>query len=247
MAATGRGKMVAMRDERAIAVRLREVLRAFIKSVNPPPLDYDDVLSAVKRGLEEGIREGDIVTGPDHTLMADALEVRVANLFRDCGFEVVAGRPKQEDFIVRPLPECSPRTSLVVEVKGGKAQAPDRDDLRQLDDWVFELSGEERARREPVIVTMLRSGTSVVMGRPHPTPHKGVLVFNGPTATPFDKRSRTGWVNTNEEEFARRRRFCLVALACLVEWRDACQQNPEERGRFWTALHSTHGTLDYPV
>lgn len=136
-----------------------------------------------------------------------------------------------------------------MEVKSATSKTgPDRDDLRQLDDWVFDLSGEEYMRKG--ITTWIsrsseKGGGQLVPLGSHPTRKKGVMVFNGPTALEFERRT-DNWLGKNELEFANKRNFCVISLSCLLKWEQAINDDPEERRRLWKAIQHTVGVLDNP-
>ena len=149
------------------------------------------------------------------------------------------GRDGMEDLVVDPPNGFSPPKPLVVEVKSSRKPNISRDDLRQLDDWVFELSGEEDARKHGIGVpgAIITQGLGAV-GR-HPTPHKGVMVFNGPLTVPFDLR--TGSLGANEEEFARKRSFAIIPSATLLACAKAIDARRDRRSEIWSAIHVCEG------
>ena len=104
-----------------------------------------------------------------------------------------------EDFVVKSPFDYEPSKPIVLEVKSSRKQHISRDQLRQLDDWVFELSGEQEARKYGLqgkggidTLAFVSHGMVTRESRPryHPTPHKGVFIFNGPVGTPFNKRNK---------------------------------------------------------
>jgi len=118
------------------------------------------------------------------------------------------------------------------------------DDLRQLDDWVFDLSGEAQARRQGLGggfdgLAMLMQGARTRRHR-HPTPHKGILVFNGPVGTPLSQRTIT-CLHSNDLAFVQTRNFCIISLAKLMESVQNIQANTLAPGNFWDSLHATAG------
>lgn len=210
---------------------------------------YDDILDLVNDELRDLVRQGIVGYGADHILAGDALEARVRQLLEGMAFVVNDGRSDLEDFVL-PVPAgFKPDVPVVLEVKSSKKSAsPNRDDLRQLDDWVFELSGEEKARKEGLRLGMghlqAMQDYRIVYSPPvnHPTPHKGVMIFNGPNELPFDQR-RPNWLGANEEQFAIKRNFCIISLESLVAWSSKYAVDPKSTLAFWQAIHATAGVL----
>ena len=201
---------------------LRNTLAQELKKLRKS--DFTKVHSTIMSELTNLTREGVLIFNNDFSLKSEALEYRVEQLFWMMNFEVIRGRPNLEDLIVKADDKSDP---LVVEIKSAKnSSSPSTTDLRQLDDYVFELSGEEVARKEGLGRSKLHSDTFNGWGgrQRHPTPHKGVMVFNGPTNKPFDQRP-SDWLGSNEKEFAERRNFCIISLPCLRSWTDACQDD----------------------
>jgi hypothetical protein len=141
----------------------------------------------------------------------------------------------------------TPNKPLVVEVKSGKQPGPDRDSLRQLDDWVFDLSQEEEIRKGRVRINMhWAHGAPMFWPRTHhPTPHKGVLIYNGPAGTPFSSRPEK-WLGENERIFAEKRDFCIIALPCLLAWHERARSDSSTAAAFWKATHTACGLLGWP-
>ena len=131
--------------------------------------------------------------GDDKDLAALSLEIRVQRLFESVEFDIRPGREGKEDFVIVARENDTPNNNLVVEVKSGKSGQIALMDLRQLDDWVFDLSGEEQARKHGLggnaDVLALASAGMFTSKSHHPTPHKGVMIFNGPLGIPFPERS----------------------------------------------------------
>ncbi len=109
-------------------------------------LELEKVLSVFQNEINKLLGKGVIPIGPDYNLSGIALEYRVKDIFRKMGFDVKSGPPKLYDAIICPSAKLKIKKSIVLEIKLSKSVSPTRTDLRQLDDWVFELSGEEIAR-----------------------------------------------------------------------------------------------------
>jgi hypothetical protein len=183
-------------------------------------------------------QSGAIELEPDHNLSGISLELRVQQIFKNSGFDIKEGRPRMEDFVITPKEDFENRDPIVVEVKSSRAPQLSLDDLRQLDDWVFDLSGEEKARKSGLGggLDSLAIATNGYVSRPrrHPTPHKGLLIFNAPVGLPFTERSPQV-LHPNQTEFAMKRNFCVIAINELV---DLVNDDPK---KVWTILHETIG------
>lgn len=228
---------------------LKTVLQDYLPSCSSVP-HYDDLLKEIKTALENLLEAGAIALGEDKDLTGTALEIRTRLLFEKLGFDIVRGRPHLEDFIVRPLSGAEFQDPLVLEVKSSKKPNVSRDDLRQLDDWVFDLSGEQKARKEGLggeadAVAIFTSGYFTSKKR-HPTPHKGVMIFNGLAGKDFSERNRITYFDENDREFIEKRNFCIISLEVLIDYEKAFEKDKEMRVVFWERIHQTVGMLDSP-
>lgn len=180
----------------------------------------------------------------DHALRGRELEDRVAFLLREIGFVIEVGRPGMEDLLAHHIPEWLPKKPLAIEVKSSSKAQVSRGALRQLDDWVFDLSGEETIRKGIVRYELAfrRSSPLLAPRASHPTPHKGVLVYNGPVDVPFRARPES-CLGANELAFARKRDLCVVTFAGLLEWSSASQTDGRAGARLWNAIHACQGML----
>jgi hypothetical protein len=131
-------------------------------------------------------------------------------------------------------------------VKSSRRNGPGLSELRQLDDWVFRLSGEEKARKDG-LSSPSRIITGGFGGGPvhHPSPHKGVFVFNGPLGKPFSDRDEK-WLGPNELDFADSRNFCMLRFETLLNWSRLIEQGTVSLQEFWKLLHHTVGTMPEP-
>ena len=196
------------------------------------------------------------------------LEPRVCELFRQLGFKVTPdprGNNK-EDLLLEAPAEWTPQNRIVVEVKStivDHKKSPAIRDLRELDDWVFDVSGEKDIRgrsltrwKNPLLIeqhigtanqghTYLTTAGAIPYSPVHLSPVKGLLMFNGPTTTPFDCRDEN-WLGHNEREFAEIRSFCVLSLQSLLKWIDAFDANADLNQFFWRTLHETSGLCPDP-
>ena len=210
--------------------------------------DYEELQCRFGRALDELVQRGTVRLGPDHELGGDGLTVRVRLVLEEMGLTVRVGREKLEDLVVSVPDFAEPSIPLVVKVKSGKQPGPSRTNLRQLDDWVFELSDESRVRKLGIQNQGHRRNwlsKGAVQAAPiHPTPHKGVLLYNGPLGQPFEDRA-TSILNANETEFAIARSFCVISMPCLLSWALGCAESPNVLETFWSEVQSCMGELSY--
>ncbi len=196
---------------------LTEALSAYVRA-NPSD-SLGQVSRVVLKDLRKLAESGRLVLGIDKDLTGESLEVRVFLLFQSMGLDIRHGRLGLEDFVVTPPQGAKTKNPLVIEVKSDRKPVVRRDDLRQLDDWVFDLSQEEFARKSGLGggIDFLAMTTHGLRSRTHhhPTPHKGVLIFNAPVGMPFEQRT-FDWLPTDELNFARKRNFCVMPIKHLL-------------------------------
>jgi hypothetical protein len=231
--------------------KYENLLSNFISSISDikQPV-FDEIIDTIEKELKKLYIEGKIVLNDDYALQHSGLEIRVEKVFKDLGFNVSPGRAKNlEDFIIEPQRHFSIQSPLVIEVKSGKHQYIPRDDLRQLDDWVFELSGEEKDRKGDTFSDSFQAGwingESAIIPKQykHPTPHKGVMVYNGPVGTLFKERSNN-CINPNDSEFVNKRFFCIIPFHILVSCFEKLLANEIEPKELWEKIHRTSGLLE---
>ena len=212
---------------------------------------YNSLLKQFKKFIEIMAINGVVELGDDFKLKDDLLEIRVGLLFKYAGMEVIDVRyKKKQDFIIEPLKESGFYIPLVIEVKSSGKAWPKLDDLRQLDDWVFDLSGEKGIRKHGY--KLWNKPRSKISGRAigavqppliHPERYKGVFVFNGPTNQPFKERSRD-WVVAEQKQFVKDRGFCMISLESLIRWAEACHGDDGHLKLFWQKIYETNGILE---
>ncbi len=205
--------------------------------INARITDFSSAEKFVKEQLKSLQGSGDLTLGHDKDLMGVSLELRVKQLFKEAGFNISDGEIGKEDFIVFSKENDDIKDNLVIEVKSSRKPQPSLDNLRQLDDWVYYLSGEEQARKhglggglDPLAMAYRGICTS---NRRHPTPHKGVFIFNGPVGVPFSERSNI--LHQNHNEFVEKRNFCIIGINDLAELLRKDYQ------AVWAKLHGTVG------
>ncbi len=136
-----------------------------------------------------------------------------------------------------------------VEVKSSQKPHVSRDNLRQLDDRVFDLAGEVKARKEGLgggldPLALVTQGLASRKKR-HPTPHKGVMIFNGPVGLDFSER-RSICFDENDREFIEKRNFCIISLDVLIDYVKAFEKDEAIRFILWENIHKTAGMLNGP-
>ncbi|MHC4072990.1 MAG: hypothetical protein ACYSUD_10950 [Planctomycetota bacterium] len=211
---------------------------------------YNDLLSSFKQLLDTMARNGLVDIGEDTKLTSDALELRVKMLFEHAGMGVLDGRSGMEDLVIKPPENSGHYIPLVIEVKSRDKQSPLMDHLRQLDDYVFDLSGEKGVRKRGLSQwnkpKSQIGGMSIGACQPphiHPDRHKGVFVFNGPIGMPFENRSKT-WLESNQKQFVEDRGFCLMSLEALITWAEVCHGDGDLLNQFWQKIYEANGILD---
>ena len=196
-----------------------------------------DLLLIVRKEVEALAGEGVLDLGPPFTAGGDVLEFFVKHAFRKGGFQVADGPPGEHDALIQPPANATVKMPVVLEIKSAKVSTPARADLRQLDDWVFDLSGEAKIRR---------GGTMSIneFGR-WLTRHKGMLVFNGPLGAPFHQRA-SDWLGQNEAVFAEKHHLCVARFDHVLEWCALAEADESRRLLFWKTIAQTGGPLPPP-
>jgi hypothetical protein len=224
---------------------LENHLRTYIETINPPT--FQNIVNAIQDDLEVLTENGLLDLGPDIGLTGKSLEIKIKLLFSSMGFDINNGRNGFEDFVISPTEGMKPRDPLVLEVKSSRKPNISRDNLRQLDDWVFDLSGEEKARKHGLGggFDALSFATNGMLSQPkkHPTPHKGVLIFNGPVGLSFENRPPTS-IGYNEYDFMNKRNLCVIPLNVLQDYFIKFQDRPEIKDILWEKIHKTIGELE---
>ena len=230
---------------------LRKELSDFVTGISTNL--YTDLSNQFRDLLNKMARKGLVDIGSDAGLRDDALELRVRMLFERAGMEVADPRPAKEDLVVEPPTDSGFYIPLVIEVKSSSKAIPSVDGLRQLDDWVFDLSGEKGVRKRGLCLwNTPRSGirgVSIGAMQPphiHPRRYKGIFVFNGPRGKPFENRPDY-WLQEEQRQFAEDRGFCLISLQTLIAWAEACHNNYMCLRQFWQKIYETNGILVQPV
>jgi hypothetical protein len=114
---------------------------------------------------------------------------------------------------------------------------------------VFELSGEEKARKGDTLNDSFQAGWSY--GKPvlfpkqykHPTPHKGVLIYNGPVSVTFNDRN-ANCISPNDGEFVSKRFLCIIPFHELVGYSKNVLEEKIKPEQLWEEIHKTSGLLN---
>ena len=197
-----------------------------------------DLMRIVRKEAEALAAAGELDLGPPPSAGGEALEFLVKQAFRKAGFQVADGPPGLHDGLVQVPDSATVRRPVVLEIKSAKVPTPSREDLRQLDDWVFDLSGETRIRKWGTM--------SIDEFGPRLTRHKGLLVFNGPLGVPFEQRA-ADWLDYNEAAFADRHHLCIARLDHILEWCRSAEADEGRRLLFWETIHAAGGALPPPA
>lgn len=206
----------------------------------------DHVSKSIHQILVEHAKQGRLRLGEDKNLVGDGLEIRVLEVFTDAGFTASVGRPGLEDLVVQPPEGAKTKKPLVVEVKSDRKPTVKRKHLRELDDWVFDLSGEEEARKKGLgggLDPMSFVTDGLITGKQHhPSPHKGVFVFNAPIGIDFNDRPQNV-IGADEIAFAEKRGFCLIPFGVFITKVNLVKAGALDSNTLWESIHKCEGAL----
>ena len=187
------------------------------------------------------------ITSPDYTLGGTELQARVREIFESIGLSVGEGPTDREDLILNAPDLKEPTIPIIVEVKSGNKTRPNHSHLRQLDDWVFDVSDEGNVRRKGILNqgrkrNWLSRGAEQASPL-HSNPHKGLLIYNGPLDVPFEDRPQP-ILDEHTRKLAEKRSFCVMSMRSLLSWAGACQNSEIELAEFWKNVQMSMGELD---
>jgi len=176
------------------------------------------------------------LTGPE-------LEREVHTVFLQLGATLVdqGGRDNHDGYF-HYGPDDRQVFRFVLETKSTTRRPANLEMVRQLDDWVYQLSGEEWARKHGSKINGLALltdglGTSAAQ---HLKPHRGVLVLNHCCMKPLPRPEPfPGKV----VEFAQTRAFCLLTWPDLLDLRHMVTEARVSGQDVLRAVWATFGVL----
>ena len=137
------------------------------------------------------------------------------------------------------------RIRFVLEVKSASKNWGNLAHLRQLDDWVYDISGEETLRKATpgdiqAVATMgyMTQSDEVAAKR-----YKGVFVFN-PRGRSMSEALSPQWPS-GLEEFAKKRGFCLMTFAQLLGCVGLHESRQVQVEDILSVIQATEGPLDW--
>ncbi len=180
------------------------------------------------------------LTGPE-------LEREVRTVFLELGATLVdqGGRDNHDGYF-HYGPDDRQVFRFVLETKSTTRRPANLEMVRQLDDWVYQLSGEEWARKHGSKINGLALltdglGTSAAQ---HLKPHRGVLVLNHCCMKPLPRPEPfPGKV----VEFAQTRAFCLLTWPDLLLLRRRVSEGSTTGDRVLRAMWDTFGVFSLDV
>jgi hypothetical protein len=212
---------------------------------------FEELKSWFDKKLEQLVNTGKIQFKDERFLGGIALEVRVRYIFNTIGLNVEFDKSIDSDGIIQPNESVEIKKPIVLEIKSSKSNGPTRTELRQLDDYIFEVSGEEIARKEGLgrggiyfdpLAGILGSGLTKGKKYFHPSPHKGLIIFNNTEGNHF-KNSFTIDLGGNEIEFVKKRDICVLSFKDFLEITNQIKDKKMTLNQFWTLIHETTGLL----
>jgi len=212
---------------------------------------YDELRSLFDNTLQEFINDGTVCFEDHRFIVSRALEIEVERILVGLDFKFTKNGDVDCDLIINAQDSFINKTPIVVEIKSGKSFSPSRHQLRQLDDWVFELSGEAKARKEglgkggPVYDPQAKIYGSNLIRQPklhHPTPHKGLMIYNNSEGIHFTGVPFT--LGYNELEFCKKRNFCVMSFSQFYEITTKIKNDEFSANSFWTKIHNTQGVYN---
>ncbi len=213
-------------------------------------ISFEDLQSWFDKKMESLVNDGKIFYRNDEYLGGKALEIKVRHILKQMGFKITFDKNVDSDGIITPNDIFKIKKPIVIEIKSGKTNSPTRTELRQLDDYIFELSGEEKARKEGLGNSGLKynpqhnlygQGFEKQKKLFHPTPHKGLMIFNNTAGTLFNDNFHFE-LGFNEREFSNKRDICVLSYKELLDYSKLVLDNKMMLEDFWKLIHETVGT-----
>jgi hypothetical protein len=214
-------------------------------------ISFEDLESWFESKMEKLVNDGKIFYRNDEYLGGKALEIKVRHILKQIGFKIMFEKNIDSDGIIHHNDGFHLKKPIVLEIKSGKSNCPSRTQLRQLDDYIFELSGEEKARKEGLGETGLKYdplqsiyGNNLKKQKKlyHPTPHKGLMIYNN-TEGSFFKENFVFELGYNEKEFSVKRDICILSYKEFLELSKPIIENEMPLEYLWDLIHKTVGTI----
>ena len=213
-------------------------------------ISFEDLQSWFDRKMENLVNDGKIFYRNDEYLGGKALEIKVRYILKQMGFKITFDKNVDSDGIITPNDIFKIKKPIVIEIKSGKTNSPTRTELRQLDDYIFELSGEEKARKEGLgnsglkynpLQNLYGQGFEKQKKHFHPTPHKGLMIFNNTAGTLFNDNFHFE-LGFNEREFSNKRDICVLSYKELLDYSKLVLDDKMMLEDLWKLIHETVGT-----
>lgn len=213
-------------------------------------ISFEDLESWFHRKMEILVNDGKLFYRHDEYLGGKALEIKVRHILKLIGLTISFDKNIDCDGIINHNDNFNIKKPIVLEIKSGKSNCPSRTQLRQLDDYIFELSGEEKARKEGLGGTGLKYdplhnmyGRNLVKQKKlyHPTPHKGLMIYNNTEGT-FFKESFHFELEFNEKVFCAKRDICVLSYKEFLDISKLIMEDKMQIEDFWNLIHKTVGT-----
>lgn len=213
-------------------------------------ISFEDLESWFEKKMEKLVNEGKVFYRHDEYLGGNALEIKVRHILKQIGLKISFEKNIDCDGIIKHNDGFIVKKPIVLEIKSGKSNFPSRTQLRQLDDYIFELSGEEKARKEGFGESGLKYdplyniyGHGLVKKTKlyHPTPHKGLMIYNNTEGT-FFKENFLFELGFNEKEFCIKRDICVLSYKEFLDISKLIMEDKMQIEDFWNLIHKTVGT-----
>jgi len=213
-------------------------------------ISFEELESWFEKKMEILVNDGKIFYRNEEFLGGNALEIKVRHILKQIGFKITYEKNIDCDGIIRHNDDFKLKKPVVLEIKSGKSNSPSRTQLRQLDDYIFELSGEEKARKEGLGETGLKFdplhniyGHGLVKQKKlyHPSPHKGLMIYNNTEGT-FFKDNFLFELGYNEKEFSIKRDICVLSYKEFLDFSTLIMKNEMQLEDLWNLIHKTSGT-----
>lgn len=172
-----------------------------------------------------------------YKLSGNLLMFEVHNIFRSFGGEIVdPGGKDTHDGIVHYK-----KYKFVLEIKSHETKGALLKDLRQLDDYVFTLSGEEKMRKErpEQVICLIWGKVHIEPSSRPPDPHRGVFIINHC----YLKKERCNPFHHNIIKFAEKRALCLIDWPTFLNIKKKFDKGILSSDEIFEKIYNTWGIL----